>query len=510
MGDNQRHHRRGAFMRSFRVPFLARIGALTALLLGGGCSGLPSIAGPPAFHADALVGPETWSFTDLTLRPSIQQSLYAKDVMDLFVDPARSAGIDLNELPTPSGRTVNFERDVLPHLDGEVVVAVSGPTDDPRVTLLVHTNDIDGTLRLVAEEAQPKLIKDARGATHYDPQDGSNVIVGYKNWVVFTRGAAERDRILDRIDGKGSPGLASDARYRSVVERLTGDRLGYGYFDVSAVIEDIPSEDARLVQALQARGRLAYSLGVGAGPEPKMRALELRMEYIPDDPRPSPVAASGDALNVMDQLPKGSMLAIGGSSIGLYADSVAALGDDERIPAELQTLLQQLAGPYALAVTPPNAAAAGSSDALSDVIGGLFFVAGLVPDADVDFLQSAIETIAEDTAADTDEADSFQHQVFVDNNLLVLNVVPATTDLDALPQDLLASDQVYQSVRSGFSPNGSNVYVNVDAVFAAFARQISSMEELEALTPVRAIGLAAQTAGQGDVHANIRVIVTAR
>jgi hypothetical protein len=258
-------------MRSFRFMFLARTCAVAALLLGG-CSGLPAISGAPSFHADTLVGPETWSFTDLTLRPSIQQALYAKDVMDLFVDPASSVGVDLDRLPTPSGRAVNFEKDVLPHLDGEVVVAVSGPSADPRFTVLVHTNDVDHTLRLVAEEAQPVLTRDARGATHYDPHDGPNVMVGYKNWVVFTHSVAERDQILNRIDGKGGPSLATDARYRSVVDRLTGDRLGYGYFDVSAVIEEISNEDARLVDALQARGRVAYSLGFEAGPEAGVRA----------------------------------------------------------------------------------------------------------------------------------------------------------------------------------------------------------------------------------------------
>ena len=204
------------------------------------------------------------------------------------------------------------------------------------------------------------------------------------------------------------------------------------------------------------------------------------------------------------------MLAIAGSSIGLYADSVAALGDDERIPAELQSLLDQLAGPYALAVTPPNAATAGSGDPVSDVISGLFFIAGLVPDADVEFLQATAETIAEDAAADADEGELWQHQVFTDNNLLVINALPAGADLEALPQDLLASDRIYQWVRGGFAPNGINVYVNVDAVFAAFARELSAVEELDALTPVRAIGLASTTEGQGDVHANLRVLLAAR
>jgi hypothetical protein len=140
----------------------------------------------------------------------------------------------------------------------------------------------------------------------------------------------------------------------------------------------------------------------------------------------------------------------------------------------------------------------------------LFVIAGLVPDADVEFLQAVAETIAEDAAADADEEELWQHQVFTDNNLLVINALPAAADLEALPQDLLASDRVYQWVRSGFSPNGSNVYVNVDALFAAFAREFSSVEELDALTPVRAVGLTAQTEGQGDVHASIRVLLAAR
>jgi hypothetical protein len=463
----------------------------------GGCSGLPSISSRPVFHADTLVGPETWSFTDLTLRPSVQQALYAKDVMDLFVDPANSAGLDLDRLPTPAGRTVNFERDVLPHLDGEVVVALSGPSDDPLITVLVHTNDVDGTLRLVAEEAQPVLTRDARGATHYTAQSGPNVIAGYKSWVVFTHSAGERDRILDRIDGKGLPSLATDARYRSVVDRLTGDRLGYGYFDVAAVMEEISTEDARLAEALQARGRLAYALGFEAGPEAEVRAVGLRTEYIPDTPKAPSTSANGDALQVMDQLPKGSMLAIAGSSIGLYAESIAALSDDERIPVELQSLLLQFAGPYALAVTPPS----GTGE--DEVIGGVFFVAGLVPDADVDLFQSTAETIVADT-------ESWQQQTFVDNDLLVINAVPASVDLEALQQDLLASDRMYQWVRTRFSQDGSNVYVNVEALQKAFERQLSEVDELAALSPIRALGVTAQTEGQGDLHARIHVLLAAR
>src|SRR5262245_40739292 len=110
---------------------LLRLCLLCVLLLSA-CGPLPSILGEPKFQADALVGPDTWSLTNVTLRPSLQQALHTREIMDLFDGPAADAGFDLHHLPTPSGRVLDFERDLLPHLDGEVVVAFSGPTDEPE------------------------------------------------------------------------------------------------------------------------------------------------------------------------------------------------------------------------------------------------------------------------------------------------------------------------------------------------------------------------------------------
>src|ERR1051325_4174453 len=110
------------------MSLLLRLGIVCALLLSGG-SLLASVL-EPKFQADALVGADTWSFTDITLRPSIQQALQTRDVTDIFSGPAEDAGADLHQLPTPSGQIVDFEKDVLPMLDGEVVVAASGSIDD--------------------------------------------------------------------------------------------------------------------------------------------------------------------------------------------------------------------------------------------------------------------------------------------------------------------------------------------------------------------------------------------
>src|ERR1700716_2044818 len=124
-----------ALSRLLRNAIVSAFAALGALLLGG-CTLPPSVPRGPTFHADALVGADTWSFTDLTLRPSLQQALYLRDVMDLLNGSATAAGTDLHQLPTPSGRVVDFEQDVLPHLDGEVAVAVSGPADEPHYLVL--------------------------------------------------------------------------------------------------------------------------------------------------------------------------------------------------------------------------------------------------------------------------------------------------------------------------------------------------------------------------------------
>jgi hypothetical protein len=494
-------------MASFRTRF-ARLGVSGALLLSG-CSLLPSVSTPPTFRADTLVAADTWSFTDFTLRPSVQQALYIRDVMDVLNDSVTATGTDLHRLPTPSGRTVDFEQDVLPHLDGEVVVAVGGPADEPHYTVLMHTNDVEGTLRLLSDDAKPVLTKDSRGATHVEPQRGTNFVVGYKNWVVYTNSSVLRDQTLDRIDGKGDPSLASEARYRTVVDRLAGDRLGFGYLDLAPLLERASQNDARLTSALQTRGRMAYSLGieeVAAG----VRAFGIRLEYMPDQALKTGKLSSGDALEAMDRLPRGSMLAFAGSNIGMYAESFTALSEDEQVLGELQALLTQFAGPYALGVTPPTAEARGAGGELRNLLGGVFFLARLSPDADADQLATAITTAAETAAADADASDTWETEAVFDDGWLAFNAVPAPASLDQVPEDLLASDRTYQLVRPGFVRNGTNAYVNVVAIETAFVNDLVSGEDLAALNPIQAVGISGQNDDNGDGHAHIQLVMPPR
>jgi hypothetical protein len=345
---------------------------------------MPSVPGTPTFQADRLVAADTWSFTDLTLRPSIQQALYLKDALDLFKDAA-----DLHQIPTPSGRKVDFEKDLLPHLDGEVVVAVGGPVDHPQYSLLVHTNDVDGMLRLLADDPAAVFTRDARGALRSQARHGTDALAGYKNWVVYTNGASTLDAILDRLDGKGGPTLATEPRYRSVVDKLSGDRLGYGYLDVTPLVGQMPRNTPRFSESLTTHGRVAYSLGFEAGPESGVQVLGVQSVFMPDTPSVGTLPPSPDALVAMDRLPQNSMVAVAVSNIDTQS-SFAALEKDQRDSGALDALLADAAGPYALAVTPPSD---GADPSVNKFVGGLFFLTRVAPGVsavDLDALDDAI------------------------------------------------------------------------------------------------------------------------
>lgn len=503
-------------MLVFRATSLLRLAiALTvAALVLSGCSLLPSIT-EPKFQGDALVGADTWSFTDMTLRPSLQQALHAKDVMDLLSGPIDDAGADLHHLPTPSGRVVDFEKDVLPHLDGEVAVGLTGTTDDPDFVVLIHTNDVEGMLGLLADDPRPHLTRDSRGVTRIDAASDRADVVGYKNWLVYATTDALRNQTLDRIDGKTEGNLATDSRYRAVVDRLVGDRLGFGYLNVSPLLEKAVTQQRRFATpVLEGRGRMAYAFGFENGPQPDVHVLGVRMEYIPDQPLNLGTrgAAGGDSLQAMDRLPKASILAFAGPDLGMYAETFGALSDDVDLASELDALLDQFTGPYAAGVTRPTLKPGAFDDAsfddvFSNLIGGIFFIAKLNPGADTSVLSDAIDEIAT-SAAEGDETQTWQHQVVVDNDWLALNAVPPAVSLENFPQDLLASDKQYQWVRSGFMRTGTNVYLDLGSLRTNLLAGLASDDELGVLVPFKAMGVSSQTDPAGDSHAHLTLLIS--
>jgi hypothetical protein len=487
-----------------RFSFLLRraLPSLAVLaLVAAGCGLLPAALGTPSFAAAALAAPDAWSFADLTLRPSVQQALLARDVYDRYANGA--GGPDFGELPTPSGRSVDFEKDVLPHLD-EIAYATSGPIDKPHAVVLIHTNDINGILRLLAEEATPKFTTDARGALRYTGSEYT--AAGYKNWVVLSNDAPSLEQTLDRIDGRNSPNLGAQQRFKSVVDRLSGDHLAFGYVDLTPVLKSDVVKEARAVDTATARGRMAYSLAFGSGPQAGLRALETQVEFMPDVAVAQSSAPAGDSLAAMDRLPVGNAFAVAGPSLGQVVDSIEN-ADPEDVPEDLLNLLQALAGPYAVGVSPaPLSQALGmaSLDFEDSLPASVFFLGRLTADADLDAVQSQTTALLAD---DADASESYQQQVLVDGDWLAVNVVPSSMDLDQIPQDVLATDQMYQWMRPGFSKEATNVYVNLKSLIDWGQTAGAFSDELAALKPLQAIGGSWRTDPDGAAHGRMQVMI---
>jgi len=463
-----------------------------AVLLASGCGLLPAVVGTPTFQAATLAPADAWSFTDVTLRPSIQQALYARDVFNFYADQTGPGG-SLSQLPTPSGRSVDFEKDILPHLDGEVAYMLSGPVEQMQGVLVAHTNDVDSLLRLLADDPAQKFTKDARGATRY--ATGDTLAAGYKSWVVYSNDDTTLTQTLDRIDGKGGPTLATQPRYQSVVARLSGDHLGYGYLDINPLLQSATFRDLESGSSVSARGRLAYSLALAAGPQGGMRALDLRTEFIAESPPPPTAADRGDALGAMDRLPVNNAIALSGSSMGQVAESLDALSSDV-VPDEVLSLVHAFAGPYAFGVSPESSAGADSPSFLAS----LFFLGQLTPDTDA----SAVDDLITGSVGDDD---TWQHQVVTDGDWTAINVLPASIDISQEQQQVLASDRLYQSVRPALAQDGSNLYINVGALLAWGQEQGATTEELAALGQIRAIGTSWRSEPKGDGHGRALVIV---
>jgi hypothetical protein len=470
---------------------VAPIGAV-AVLLASGCGLLPAVLGTPTFQAATLASADAWSFTDVTLRPSVQQALYARDVFNFYADQTAPGG-SLNQLPTPSGRSVDFEKDVLPHLDGEVAYVLSGPLEQVQGVLLIHTNDIDSVLGMLADEPAPKFTKDARGATRWT--NGDMLAAGYKNWVVYANADTLLTQTLDRIDGKGGPTLATQPRYQSVVGRLNGDHLGFGYLDLTPLLESPTIRDLEPGSSVSARGRLAYSLAFAAGPESGMRALDLRTEFIAESPPPAMPADRGDALQAMDRLPVGNAIAVAGSSMEQVAQSLSPLSTDI-VPDDAFALVQAFTGPYAFGMSPVTGAGVDRSSFLAS----LFFLGQLAPDADTEFVQNLVTSIVGDSA-------DWQNEVVTDGDWTAINVVPASIDLDQMQQQVLASDRLYQSIRPALTQDGSNAFINVGALVAWGKDQGATSEELAAIGPIRAIGTSWRSEPKGDGHGRTLVVI---
>jgi hypothetical protein len=111
--------------------------------------------------------------------------------------------------------------------------------------------------------------------------------------------------------------------------------------------------------------------------------------------------------------------------------------------------------------------------------------------------------VTEDEPTDT----TWQAEVAFDQDWLAFNAVPAPALLEDLPEDLLASDKLYQWTRKSFRQNGANLYVSLDAIMSIVASQAPLGDELAALGLFRSIGMSSEVEDGGDVHAHLTILI---
>jgi len=183
----------------------------------------------------------------------------------------------------------------------------------------------------------------------------------------------------------------------------------------------------------------------------------------------------------------------------------------------LRFILAHFAGPHAFGVAAPTTIQPAGLDELAEeddyanlvsrFLGGVFVIAKVAPDVDSAELADSFTSLA-DLVAKNEAGDStWQAEVTFDDDWLAFNAVPAPASLEALPEDLLASDRLYQWTRQGFRQNGANLYVSLDAIQSIIATQLPLSDELATVSLFRAIGLSSEVEDQGDVHAHLTVLI---
>ncbi len=465
-----------------------------------GCAIAPTAAGSP-FQAAAIAPADAWSFSSVTLRPGPAQAILLQRLINAFTSQpgfdtawasARTTKID--------GRQVDLEKDVLPLLDGEIALALRGTSQPIDAILFYHSSAPDKLGALLVEGAPPP-VKGSKGELVWTASSGQ--AVAYKGWFVTASPATPAAQLVDLIDGKGGPSLATTDFYRKATSGLPGDRVGYGVIDLQAVAPALVEAAAGTVDpsaldpSALAGARVAYA--VVATPD----GLDVRVDVASDNPKPPEPTDHEDLMLVADHLPAQSLVALAGTALHVSDAQVQALQgrvDDERASALLD-LLGAASGEFATGAwvsdptpTAPNfgfrarwtnklnADASGDDvlDAVTRLVGGDPF--------------DPVGTFGADVVGGW-----------------LLAEVPAPAGEDTAP---LSANPRYAALRAVFQDADSLAFVDAEGVRSAYEARLSAAERAAYerstkpwLTPVRAFGASWHTDPAGQAHARLFITI---
>lgn len=288
------------------------------------------------FQAASLVPGDSYLFGTFTARPGLWQALNAAPAVEAFTSqPGFDAAVRgwQDRMQSYDGRRIDFDREILPLVDGEVAVALFGPLADttPSFIWLARSNDPQKLLRtLTTYLRQPEATRGYKGAfvsvggttRSGGVENAYNVAAAHKEWVLFGSSRAAVEQAIDRLEGNTKGSLAEQERYRTIIDRLPRGKLGFAYLNSSPLLTQAtrysgwPSPEVRdAAEPLYGRAALSAMLSSDG--------LELNWESMPNRPPRAPrESVRGDALKAFDRLP---------------ADTFAALGADN-MPAVFSSL----------------------------------------------------------------------------------------------------------------------------------------------------------------------------
>ncbi|MBI3965338.1 MAG: DUF3352 domain-containing protein [Chloroflexi bacterium] len=268
-----------------------------------------------SFRTAGFVPQDSFTYSTVSLKPGIAQRWYAKSVLDTFTSqPGFESALRSNQTTMSGTSEVDFNRDVLPLLEGEIGFALTGNVTSPRLVTIVRSSDSTKLMDLIARSNRAPAATDTyRGVTVNTRlgRDGNPNTAGAaaQEWLVLGYDATGSGRLaveqtLDRISGGASGNLAESQRYRQLVERLPIDRLGLIYVDTSSIIATLTAQGGQFMTpevrqyADQFVGRAAVAIAAGN------ESLNFHWESVPERGRGKPATSTpGDIRSAFKLLP---------------------------------------------------------------------------------------------------------------------------------------------------------------------------------------------------------------
>jgi hypothetical protein len=269
------------------------------------------------FRAATYFPRDTWLYGAITLRPGLSQLNASRALTDAFTSQPGFADAVKALNTTPTGTSnLDYEKDVVPLLDGEIAIGAFGSTTQPSYLLMMHSSDPEKLLRTLATSDKAPEPRDRyKGALYYLTSD-NRMAAASKGWIVSSATRSVVEQALDRLDTNSSDSLAQSDRYLSVVNRLPSDKLGFLYLD-SRPLMNSPQIQQSLSQAGQ--GVTDYLAPLTARAAVSLLAatdgLEMRWESIPDQAPKQSTFARGNSLTALERMPSDTLVAFGGDSL---------------------------------------------------------------------------------------------------------------------------------------------------------------------------------------------------